>query len=61
MKQFIFFLLLNPSHIYIQSIGSKEKLYICSSSEISYEKKLKKNDFLSFFPLFVFRHNAKKR
>ena len=47
MKEFIFFLPLNTSHIYIQSIGS-EKMFTSSSSEISF-KKMRKIDCLIFF------------
>ena len=54
-------MVLNTNHIYIQPIGSKERLKTGSSSGISYKKKCEKNDSLSFFPFFVIRHNTTTR
>ena len=50
----VIFLVLNTNHIYIQPIGSKERLKTGSSSGISYKKKCEKNDSLSFFSFFCY-------
>ena len=54
-------MVLNTNHIYIQPIGSKERLKTGSSSEIISYKKNGKKMTLSFFPFFVIRHNTTTR